>query len=220
MSALCIYLWSLCVYFDSRLCSKPQGIKTSVVEKPCLMKAVISQISPDSAAVNLSQQQYNDQYQHIKKQDIQKQRFPGQQQTSVNIPGAELSRKEEFVWNLHGQFQFKQFQPTQKQSSFRGPTCDQDSHETGYTLPPNQSSVDQLNTYLDQQSSCYRKLRLYNGNCIYSTQDSADHVLSRQFHNNMSQPKNYSKDWKDSCKGGNHFSSNMRLVKNVVIHFH
>ncbi len=42
---LCVYnvsvLWSLCFISASPLCSKPQKVKTFVVEKPALMRAVV-----------------------------------------------------------------------------------------------------------------------------------------------------------------------------------
>ncbi|XP_036443597.1 uncharacterized protein LOC118819792 isoform X2 [Colossoma macropomum] len=201
---------------QSGLCSKPQGIKTSVVEKPRLMRAVISQISPDSN--QLVQQQYNKQFQHIKKEDIQNKCFSSQHQSSLNLLSTEASRKDEFIWN-HGQPQSNQLQSTRHQSSFRLPKCAQDSREinTSYMLPQTQS-VDQTDMHLNLQSSCFCKLRLYNGNCIHNTQDSVDYCL----HSNMPQPindlkdprkkKHDSKDRKDGNDVGNNVSSNISHV--------
>ncbi|XP_017573561.2 uncharacterized protein LOC108439598 isoform X1 [Pygocentrus nattereri] len=201
---------------SSGLCSKPQGIKTSVVEKPRLMRAVISQISSDSN--QLGQQQYNNQFQHIKKEDIQNQCFSSQHQSSLNLLSTEVSRKEEFVWN-HGQPQSNQLQRTRHQSSFRLPKCAQDSHEinTSYMLPQTQSA-NQTNTHLNIQSSCFCKLSLFNGNCIHNTEDGANY----RSHSNIPQPindlkdsrkkKHDSKDRKDSNDVGNNISNNTSHV--------
>lgn len=48
VSTICVCLWSLCFISASPLCSKPQKVKTFVVEKPALMRAVVSQTSPTS----------------------------------------------------------------------------------------------------------------------------------------------------------------------------
>lgn len=48
VSTICVCLWSLCFISASTLCPKPQKVKTFVVEKPPLMRAVVSQTSPTS----------------------------------------------------------------------------------------------------------------------------------------------------------------------------
>lgn len=48
VSTICVCLWSFCFIFASPLFSKPQEVKTSVVKKPPLMRAVVSQSSPTS----------------------------------------------------------------------------------------------------------------------------------------------------------------------------
>lgn len=45
VSTICVCLWSLCFISASPLSSKPQKVKTFVVEKPPLMRAVVSQTS-------------------------------------------------------------------------------------------------------------------------------------------------------------------------------
>jgi len=48
VSTICVCLWTFCFIFASPLFSKPQEVKTSVVKKPPLMRAVVSQSSPTS----------------------------------------------------------------------------------------------------------------------------------------------------------------------------
>ncbi|XP_026861118.2 uncharacterized protein LOC113574403 isoform X2 [Electrophorus electricus] len=155
-----------------RLCCKPQRIKTTLVEKPCLMKAVISETTE---LKQLGQQQHSRQFQCIK--DIQNQCFSSPHQSSLNLPSTPVSRRMEYVWNHFCPPQSNKDQLTQRQnirslSSMQ--KCDQD-------LPKIQPSLDQPNRYL--QSSSNNKCSPCN--CIPNSLDSSDYLQSSQSHGSI-----------------------------------
>ncbi|XP_066502273.1 uncharacterized protein [Hoplias malabaricus] len=202
---------------QSGLCSQPQGLKTSVVEKPRLMRAVISQIPSDSSQLN--QQQYDHNFQPIQKQELPGQCLSNQCQSSVNHPSPEDSRKEDFMWNHRGKPETNKFQCTQNRSSFRMLQHAQDNYEINTSFGrPQYQPKEQANMRLNLRSSCYCKLRLYSDNCIHNTQDSEDCLL----HRSMAQPINNPKDlWKkkydvkvrkDGSDVENNTSNNMSQV--------
>ncbi|KAI4886817.1 hypothetical protein NFI96_018384, partial [Prochilodus magdalenae] len=199
----------IAVLKQSGLCSKPQGIKTSVVEKPRLMRAVISQISPDSSQPG--QQQYSHQFQHIKKQDPRSHCFSSQHRSSLNHLDTEVSSQKEFVLHHLDQPRSNHLKARLHQSSFRVPKCAQDLDQinTSYMLPQNQS-VDQPDTNLNLQSSCFCTLRLYNGSCMHTIQDSAQHFNNLK---DLKLKQQDSKDRKDSSDVGNHVSRNISHVE-------
>lgn len=171
------------VLSKSDLSCKPQGVNTSVVEKPQLMRATVSQISPDpNHLAQKQQQQYNSQQlQHTREPDIQNQYLPSQHQTqtAVNIPNTEDSRKEEPLWSYYGQphTSFNQFQPTPNRRSFRMPKSAQES----YRFPQSLSSVSESNLHLRLQSSSFCKLSVFNGKSVsHNTQDSDAYLQSSQ----------------------------------------
>ncbi|XP_072518162.1 uncharacterized protein [Salminus brasiliensis] len=204
----------------SGLCCKPQGVKTSVVEKPQLMRATISQNSPDSN--HLGQQQYYSQLQHIKKQDIQNQYIPSQHQTAGNLPRTEVSRTEESIWNHHSQPQSNRFQPTRNRSSFRVPKCAQGSYEinNSYMFPQSPSSMDQSKMHLSLQSSSYCRLSVFNGKCVHNTKESDGYLQSSHSPGNTAQPNSNLKDLRKTAFDrrnspsdvGSNFTSNMSQV--------
>lgn len=198
------------VSFSSLSC-RPQGIKTSVVEKPRLMKAAISPTFPDSSPINPIQQQTFDQgFQHVKDQEIQTQCFSSLNQCSLSLTNTETSKKQERLWNHCDQVQ----SPKCPGTVFGVKKWAQDPHvfSNGFTLPPSPSSPDHLNFRRDRKLTGYCKLSVYNGTCYssHSPQDGSNCVASSQSLSRGIQNNSKLKSSQDSSEAGN--CSNKRCV--------
>uniref|UniRef100_A0A3B1K239 Signal-induced proliferation-associated 1-like protein 1 n=1 Tax=Astyanax mexicanus TaxID=7994 RepID=A0A3B1K239_ASTMX len=176
------------VLSKSDLSCKPQGFKTSLVEKPRLMRATVSQISPDLNHLPQQQQQL----QHNREQNIQNQYLPSQHQpqTALNIPSTDDSRKEESPWNYYGQPQsnFNQFHPTPIRRSLRVPKHAQESYDDinhSYRFPRRASSISESNIHLRLQSSSFCKLSVFNGKSSHNTEESEAYLQSSPPHANF-----------------------------------
>lgn len=188
---------------SSVLSCRPQGIKTSVVEKPRLMKAAISPTLPDSAPINPIQKTYDQELQHVKDQEIQTQCFSSLHQCSLNLTSTEISKKQERLWN-----HCDQAQSTKKQSFFSVKKWTQDPHvlNNSFMLPQSPSSPDQLNLRRDSNLTGYCKLSVYNGTC-YSSPTPRDGCKYASSHDKQ-------KSRQDSGEVGNYSisKSNKRCV--------
>lgn len=197
------------VYFSySTLSCRPQGIKTSVVDKPRLMKAAISPTLPDSIPLNNNPQQqtFDQECQHVKDQEIQTQCFSSLHQCSLNLTKAEISKKQENLWS-----HCDQAQSTKKQSFFSVKKWTRDPHvfNNSFMLPPSPSSPD-LNLRRDSKLTGYCKLSVYNGTCYssHSPQDDATCASSSQSLSRGMQNNSKHKSRQDSSEAGNYSLSN------------
>lgn len=193
---------------SSALACKPQGIKTSVVEKPRLMRAAISPTLPDSTPINAIQQQtYDQEFQHVKDQKIQTQCFSSLHQCSLNLTSTEISKNKESLWN-----HCDPAQPTQKQSFFSIKKWAQEPHvfDNSFTLPQSPSSPDHLNVRRDSKLTGYCKLSVYNGTCYssHTPRDGSNCASSNQSYGRGTQNNSKQKNREDSSDGGNDLSSN------------
>lgn len=140
---------------------RPQGIKTSVVEKPRLMRASISPTLPDSTPTNpIQQETYGHKFQHVKDQEIQTHCFSSLHRCSLNLTSREISKKQERLWNP-----CDQGQSTKKQKLFSVKKWAQAPHQLNqsFTLPQSLSSSDHMNLQRDSKLTGYCKLSVYNG---------------------------------------------------------
>ncbi|XP_047017782.1 uncharacterized protein LOC108278520 isoform X1 [Ictalurus punctatus] len=195
----------LAVLKQSALSCRPQGIKTSLVEKPRLMRAAISPTLPNSTPIDpIQQQTYDQELQHVKDQDIQTQCFSSLHQCSVNLTRTEISKKQERLWN-----HCDQAQSTKKQSFFSVKKWAQDPHvfNNSFTLPQSPSSPDDLNLRRDSKLTGYRKLSVFNGTC-YTPQDGSNCASSSQSHGRSTENNSKQKNRQDSSEVGNYSISN------------
>lgn len=130
VSTICLCLWSLCFISASPLCSKPQEVKTSVVKKPPLMRAVVSQSSPTSnqhGKEHFGQLQLREDH-LIKNQDYSL--------FNLQEPNIKPPRNDQLPWR-------------QRQNSFTEDTSTPDyiSVNTLHLFPERQSRADQLATF-------------------------------------------------------------------------
>ncbi|GAA6094447.1 uncharacterized protein LOC113638555 isoform X1 [Tachysurus ichikawai] len=196
----------LAVFTQSEVSCRPQRIKTSVVEKPRLMRAAISPTLPDTTSVNpIQQETYDHKFQHIKDQEIQTQCFSSLHQCSLNLTSTEISSKQEHLWN-----HCDQPQSTKKQKLFNAKKWAQDPHQlnNSFTLPQSPSSSDHLNLQRDSKLTGYCKLSVYNGTCYssHTRQDGSNAASHCQSHRRGTQ--NNSKQKQKSSEVGNYSISN------------
>lgn len=121
VSTICVCLWSLCFISTSPLCSKPQEVKTSMVKKPPMMRAVVSQSSSTSNHPGKE---------HLTKLQLREDHFIQNQDYSLfNLqePNLKTPRNDQLPWR-------------QRQNSF---TEDNISVNTLHLFPEQQSRADQ-----------------------------------------------------------------------------
>lgn len=198
-----------CMYVSfSALSCRPQGIKTSVVEKPRMMTAAISPMLPDSTAIDTIQpQSYNQEFQHVKNEEIQTQCFSSLHQCSLNVTSTEISKKQEHLWN-----HCDQAQSAKKQSFVSVKKWTQDPHvfNNSFTHPQGPSSPEHLNLRRDSKITGYCKLSVYNGTCYNSPtpRDGSNCASDSQSHSRGTQNDSKQKSRQDSNEVGNYLISN------------
>ncbi|XP_046723103.1 uncharacterized protein LOC124397591 isoform X2 [Silurus meridionalis] len=204
----------LAVFKQSALSSRPQGIKTSVVEKPRLMRAAISPTFPDANPINpLQQQPYDQGFQHVKDQEVQTRCFSSMQKCSLNLTSTEISKNKEHLWN-----HCDQAQSTKKQSFFSVKKWARDPHvfNNSFTLSQSPSSPDHRNLQRDSKLTGYCKLSVYNGTSYTSNspQDISICASSSQSHGRCIQNNSQLNNKQDSTNAGNYSvtNSNKRQV--------
>ncbi|XP_026796801.3 uncharacterized protein LOC113543048 isoform X1 [Pangasianodon hypophthalmus] len=195
----------LAVFKQSVLSCRPQGIKTSVVVKPRLMRAAISPTLPDSTPINpIQQQTYDQEFQHFNDQEIQSQCFSSLQQY---LTSTEISKNQERLWN-----HCDQAQSTKKQSFFSVKKWAQDPHvfNNSFTLPQSPSSPDHLNLQRDSKLTGYCKLSVYNGACYssHTPTDGSNSASTSQSYGRGTQNNSKQKNSQESSEVGNYSISN------------
>lgn len=143
VSTICLCLWSFCFISTSPLCSKPQEVKTSMVKKPPLMRAVVSQSSPTSnqhGKEHFSQLQLREDH-LIKNQDYSL--------FNLQEPNIKPPRNDQLPWR-------------QRQQSFTEDTSTRDyiSINTLHLFPEQQSRADQPATFCPTQGDSDRSCQL------------------------------------------------------------
>ncbi|XP_062867628.1 uncharacterized protein LOC134330426 [Trichomycterus rosablanca] len=161
---------------QSELSSKPQGIKTSLVDKPPVMKASVSQTSVDPERNEVKSQSVTDQ--------------PVQTQHSPNLRRPEISKKEEFILKHHVQTQAEQFQSSRAQNNTK-------KNFFSFVVPPGQALPDQAYVRMNLQSSGYCKLSLFNRT------NGANDPHSGVAQNNSRDSKDSSDDGNSSSRNSN-----------------
>lgn len=197
---------------SSALSCRPQGIKTSVVKKPRLMKAAISPTLPVTP-INPQQQTFDQECQHFNDQEIQTQCFSSLHQCSLNLTNMEIPKKQEHLWN-----HCDQSQSTKKQSLFSVKKWTQDPQvfNNSFMFPQSPSSPDHLNLRRDRKLTGYCKLSVYNGTCYssHSPQDDSNCASSSQSLSRGAQSNSKQKSRQESSEAGNYSisSPNKRCV--------
>ncbi|XP_053334808.1 uncharacterized protein LOC128507755 [Clarias gariepinus] len=191
----------LAVLNQSELSCRPQGIKTSVVEKPRLMRAAITPINP------IQQQTYDQEFQQVKDEEIQTQCFSSMHECSLNVTRTEISKKEECLWN-----HCDRAQSTKKQSFLSVKKWAQDPHVFNNTLTLSQtpSSPDHQNLQRDSKLAGYCKLSVYKGTCFssHTLQNGSNCDSSGQSYARDTQSNTKQKNNQDSSEDENYSISN------------
>ncbi|TTK94548.1 Signal-induced proliferation-associated 1-like protein 3 [Bagarius yarrelli] len=197
----------LAVFKQSSHC-RPQGIKTSVVERPPLMRAAISPTLPNLTPINpIQQQTYDHHFQHGKDQAIQAQCFSSLRQCTLNSTSTKICEMQKHLWN-----HVDQAQSTKKQNVFSVKKWTQNPHvsKNSLTHPQSPPSPDHLNLQRDSKLSGYCKLSVYNGTCYssHTPRDDSDSASSSQSHGRGTQNNSKQKNKQESDEAENYLSGN------------
>ncbi|TRY97890.1 hypothetical protein DNTS_034127 [Danionella cerebrum] len=132
-------------------CSKPQEVKTSVVDKPPLMRAVISQTSPISSHLDKE---------HFRRHKPKDDRLTETKDCSLNNPGATSHRKDKLAWNMSQNLFTEDTSLRNHQSPVNQPSTLYPKLEKGSVDEPSQVDHEQ-STLTQQDGSSKHKKRPY-----------------------------------------------------------
>lgn len=187
VSTICACLWSLCFVSVSPLCCKPQKVKTSVVQTPPLMRAVISQTSPnsdESSKKHFSQRQLIEDH-HSKNQD--------HSSSNLQEPNIKLHRNDQPMWSSSRE---STNQTAQSQDLFTEilSTTDHLSINT-HLFPERQHATNQLAMLSTSLPKERFSLSVDSG--IKSSQGDPDQTSPSQPHTSLIQPDSSQKQTTD-----------------------